>query len=273
MWAFLMAWLGAGAAAAASGPAAPPAPTVDILTLNTWGLPYPLAWVDRARRFPGITRFVHAAEADLVGLQEVWRGAERLLDLPGRLHRRGTAGDTGLALVSPHPVSAVEERHFRAARGADVFKQKGALSAVVTLPGVGPVQVVVTHLQAGSGPANAAVRAAQVDELLGTAGREGLPVVLLGDFNFDPRQPADRAAEARLADGGWVDAAAALGRGAITHPGDGQRYDRVYLPPALTPVAADTPAWAAEAPLSDHLPVWVRAAPPAAALGPAAAPR
>jgi endonuclease/exonuclease/phosphatase family metal-dependent hydrolase len=245
--------------AAAATPAAPE-PALEVATLNTWGLPYPVSAIAPRERFPRIERYLDRIDADIVGLQEVWRGARRLLRVPG-LHLRESPHDTGLALVSPHPVRAMHEARYTEGRGVDRLKTKGVIWAEVDTPAAGRVSVFVTHLQAGPGPDNAAVRAAQVSQLLTHTRTTALPAVLLGDFNFDPDEPADRAAAGALAAAGFADAAAQIDREAATHPGDGHRYDRVYLRSglrrALHARAARVDATPPEGPLSDHLPLRV----------------
>lgn len=239
-----------------------PDPGIQILTLNTWGLPFPIARSSPWRRFPGIRRMLDQRQADIVGLQEVWRGARRLLDgLEGL--RRGPDTrhlDSGLALVSPHPISNLSERSFTAARGVDRLKQKGMLTARVELPEVGPIEVLVTHLQAGGGPANAAVRGLQVEQLLEVVDGWQGPTLVMGDFNLSEGEPVDDQTAARLLAAGFVDTGGAEGNRAPTHA-DGQRYDRIYLrsPDGVLSVIGASPLpWPGGEALSDHLAVETR---------------
>ena len=147
-----------GHARAADSAAVGAAVPLRVATFNTWGLAYPVASPARELRFPRIEAALEALEADVVGLQEVWRGAWGLLDLGPRLHQLRHGGDTGLALVSPHPVSHMQTHAYDDARGIDAVKRKGVLSARVHLPGADPVVVTVTHLQAGGGLRNAQIR-------------------------------------------------------------------------------------------------------------------
>ena len=80
-----------------AGECVPSGAELDVLTLNTWGLPTPVAW-DRRGRMPDIAQLVTDDAPDVVGLQEVWRGALHLLDLD--LVRPDLAGDSGLAAQS-----------------------------------------------------------------------------------------------------------------------------------------------------------------------------
>lgn len=225
--------------------------TLEVLTYNTWGLPQPIAR-DRKERMPGIARMVREEDADLVGLQEVWRGALRFLDL--ELLRTEEAGDSGLALVTPHPVHWQRAVAFEDAWGVDGMKEKGALASRVELPALGETTVVVTHLQAGrSGPA-ARARGQQVDALLSLTSDQEHPAILVGDFNLHEKDPIDRRSAERLAAAGWVDVAEQSASLAPTHR-NGERFDRILVRPGrqrcLSPEKVDVP----DSDLSDHLPV------------------
>ncbi|MCB9674341.1 MAG: endonuclease/exonuclease/phosphatase family protein [Alphaproteobacteria bacterium] len=224
---------------------------VKIVTLNTWGLPAPIA-PERRARMPRIERWLEEAAVDVAGLQEVWRGALKLLKSP--LSTGRSDGDHGLALRSPHPLSNEAVHTFRTERGFDAWKAKGVLSAEVDLGG-DPVRVAVTHLQSGGGQRNAGVRSAQVDELLAAVGTSDAPLVLMGDFNFYDDEPADAATHASLLEAGFVDVANEVGATRGTYPGLSHRFDRVYVRSrCAVPVSAEVPDAAA---LSDHRPVLV----------------
>lgn len=245
----------AGSSAAASSPLV----GVDLLTFNTWGLPAPIAR-SRSARFPRIQRFLERAQDDVIGLQEVWRGARRLLSLRG-LRFPGGDGDSGLAVLSRLPVEATRSLTYRAASGIDRLKDKGALLATVDHPDAGRLHVVTTHLQAGRGGGAQAARAAQIDELLALSGGLSGPVVLMGDFNLYGDLDVDRDAAGRLADAGFVDVAAALGVTSPTHASEAARLDRVFIRGGQ-PLAAEVldPRG-----LSDHRPLQVRVGLPAGA--------
>lgn len=226
--------------------------SIDVLTYNTWGLPAPIS-KDRRVRLPSIARMVRQASADLVGLQEVWRGALPFLDLD--LVRPRSEGDSGLALVTPHRVSESREISFADAYGIDRLKQKGALATRVELPGAGPSWVVVTHLQAGSGQGSARARASQVDELIGLIPEDQGPVVMVGDFNLYQDNQADRASARRLAGAGWTDVAEASGALSPTYPDNGERFDRIFVRSGASACLAAERVEVVDVLLSDHLPV------------------
>ncbi len=241
---------------------------LDVLTLNVWGLPWPLS-SHRQRRFEGIVEHLAGRRDHVVGLQEVWGGSWKRLPLPA-LQRAPRSRDSGLALSGLLAAGAeARVRHFQRASGTDQLKAKGVLAAELEVPGIGGLRVLVTHLQAGRRAA--AVRAHQVDELLEEAERSPLPTILMGDFNLHEDTGDDHRAEQRVASAGFVDAAveaqspeptwepdAPYSRG--RHPA--QRFDRIYcrgtsrVELCATAAAVLRP----ERPLSDHHPVWARIA-------------
>lgn len=226
--------------------------SLDVLTYNTWGLPEPLAR-DRIGRLPRIGRMVREESADIVGLQEVWRGAPPLLGLD--LLRRDDHGDNGLALVTTHPTRDERITPFQAGWGVDRLKDKGVLSTVVELPQLGDTLVMVTHLQAGRSEGASAARGRQIDTLLALGAQSPGNAILLGDFNLHARDPADQASAARLASAGWRDMAEEADDLEPTYPGEGERFDRILVrtdaDACLSPERVDV----RDLPLSDHLPL------------------
>lgn len=245
-----------GAPAHADRCDAPDAGSVRVVTLNTWGLPSPLA-PDRRGRLPRLERRLREAAHDLVGLQEIWSGARPLFS--GDLHVVDGDGDAGLALMTPHEPAGLELHRFRSATGFDTMKQKGFLVAHVDIPDVGPVHVVVTHLQAGRGRRARRVRADQIAQILEHLAGVREPVVLMGDLNLYEGDPVDARTERMLADAGLVDAARSLGAAEPTYPAQSARLDRVYVrcgdATCVHPQAARV--LASYEPLSDHLPLRV----------------
>ncbi len=229
---------------------------LDVLTYNTWGLPSPIA-KQRKQRIPAIGEWLDEQAFDVVGLQEVWRGAMPLLRIRGLFAANSDQGDSGLAMVTGHDVKRSRVVHFRDARGIERFKRKGVLASTMDVSGWGSLAVWNTHLQASNSERSARVRRGQIDQLLAEAERTAAPMVLMGDFNLYDDNSEDQVTDARLAAAGFVDVAAATGTGAGTYPGVADRFDRVYvrdgdercLAPKRTEVLQEA------APMSDHLPV------------------
>lgn len=232
---------------------------LHVLTLNTWGLPAPLA-PDRAGRLRLAADWIADLDPDVVALQEVWRGA--VPHLPRRMARSAHRGDDGLALGARRALEEVSSLRFTRARGFDALKQKGALRARVEGTAL---WVVSTHLQAGAGAHNARIRRHQVDELIAWLAPLAQPVILLGDLNLEAADATDLATAAHLAAEGFVDLPEQLGVLEGTYPSNGARYDRVLArgrggwrveAESAEVVSWDAPRFAT--PISDHLAVGVR---------------
>jgi hypothetical protein len=203
--------------------------TIDVLSLNVWGLPWPLA-LDRARRFERIARHFRDSTYHLVGIQEAWWPHGGALRIPG-LRLAGGRRDSGLGLAGslagegPHEVLS-----FDAARGSDRLVAKGLMVGRVTV-GDAAVIVGVTHLQAHAG--EQAIRARQVDQIVERLAGEREPVVLMGDFNFhgaDDRGSEDALGRAGFHDtGAEADAPTWLPRNPFTRSQGRFRFDRIFV--------------------------------------------
>lgn len=93
--------------------------------------------------------------------------------------------DDELALASRLPVVATDGHVYRHAAEEDVLAAKGVLHARLANGAAGPIDVFVTHLQAGD--EHGAVRRRQIQELGAFVRRKvngrAHPVLVLGDFN------------------------------------------------------------------------------------------
>ncbi len=246
-------------------PTAPAPHAVDVLSLNVWGLPWPISRA-RGPRFRRILEHLSDNAHDIVGLQELWGGTHRLLERLAPHLPRGR-GDSGLALAGVfRPLERPRLRAFRRGSGVDRLKAKGVLDALVTVPGLGELRVLVTHLQADA--RHATTRAHQVDELLEEAASQDIATVLMGDFNLYAGDHTDAASAARLAAAGFRDAALEAGDAAPTYcsrnpyvgGGVAERFDRVYLRngPRVWLEAVATRVLQPASPLSDHHPLFAR---------------
>lgn len=232
---------------------------LDVLSFNVWGLPPPLA-PDRAGRLARVAGWMTELAPDVVAFQELWTGAVPMFDLP--VHRSALSGDSGLAVHTRHVVQEVEALRFSRARGFDALKQKGALRGRLVRAEGPDVWLVVTHLQAGHGRGNAAVREAQVRELLAWIDEIDGPVLVVGDFNMDRQDVEDLPALRTLADAGLTDTAEQLDVLDATYP-DGRRYDRIFARDGggwrvVAEVAEVMPHGPTTLRLSDHRPLRTR---------------
>jgi endonuclease/exonuclease/phosphatase family metal-dependent hydrolase len=202
---------------------------LSVATLNTWGLPAPVA-SDRRGRLPLIANWLSERSYDVAGLEELWAGARQWFPLRDLVLPQ-QRGDSGLALVTSWPVAKTMSHVFTYERGFDKLKAKGLLTAEVEIEGT-PVLVGVTHLQAGGSPRHAAVRALQIVEILSFLEEhesDTMPVVLMGDFNLYDELVMDDRSRRSLESAGFVDAAQATGTYDGTYPGYPDRFDRIYV--------------------------------------------
>jgi len=106
--------------------------------------------------------------------------------------RLGKHVDSGLAIFSDYPILAVRRIAYPVCAGYDCLANKGAVAALIAVPGVAtPIVVVDTHLNsngasgAGSPRATYAYRR-QLDLLAGfiaSLGAGDRPILVAGDFN------------------------------------------------------------------------------------------
>ena len=203
---------------------------LTVVSLNTWGLPWPISR-DREERFAALSD-QPVLEADVVGLQEVWTGAPWRHRRP--LIRPSTTGDSGLGLLTDYPVHGTAFMAFRESTGVDRLKRKGVFAVELELPEIGRVWVASMHAQSGSrraAPRQVQLKraAAWLDELRGDA-----PLVWVGDFNLEDHDPIDVETSSWLEEQGFEDAAKhdpePTWHTRNTWVGSGEaRYDRIYV--------------------------------------------
>jgi len=236
---------------------------IDLLCANVWGLAWPLAR-QRRGRLAEIPEAMAFGDYDVVGLQELWRGARR--HLPATLPEG--RGDSGLALAGRVAAEGARVVVFRHRRGVELFKRKGVLLADVPVA-AGAVVVGVTHLQAGNGGRYARTRMRQAQEILDALPPDR-PVVLMGDFNLHAGDGRDDRVHDALTAAGFEDVALAVGADGPTYLPEnpwavgtvrrGHRFDRVYVRDGggvdLVPVAFEV----LDGALSDHQPLAARVA-------------
>jgi endonuclease/exonuclease/phosphatase family metal-dependent hydrolase len=244
-----------------------PVAQLDVLSINVWGLAWPIS----RNRGPRMRQLdtLDLETYDVVGMQEVWRGAWRRIPWRHRIRLPETRADSGLGLTGrlsqgAGPLTLVP---FEATAGVERLKGKGILISTVEVAEIGPVWVYVTHFQAG--PDAGAVRAAQAGELLALLEDRPGPAVVLGDFNLYRDHPQDADTEARLASAGLQDVALLSGSPEATYIAenpyiwrgeDGERFDRIYLRSSeeVQLELAEASVLMYDEPLSDHQPLAAR---------------
>lgn len=203
-----------------------------------------------------IATLIRDARADVVGLQEVDRGAERtgrrdllkeIADLAGMRFVFGKnidlqGGDYGNALLTSLPMVSEGNKLLPTTNGGE---QRGVLQVVLEVAGT-QVLVLTTHLDHRRDDAQRVASAQAITATIRSWG-EG-PVVTMGDFNDVPGSPT----YTRLA-GLLTDVWAAVGQGdGFTIPVEAptRRIDWILVR-GLEPVRTEVVTTRA----SDHLPV------------------
>ena len=252
--------------AAAENLESDPVAELSVASINIWGLSWPIA-KQRGQRMRALST-LELDSYDVVGMQEVWRGAYRRIPWRERIQRPAARGDSGLALTGQLPLLTTPILiPFTASAGVERLKGKGILISQIAVPDIGPVWVYVTHFQAGSRSGD--VRAAQAEELLALLADNPGPSIVIGDFNLYQQHERDAQTEQRLAGAGLQDVALALENPQATYIADnpyiwknedGERFDRIYLRSGegIALEAVETAVLAYEEPLSDHQPLTAR---------------
>ena len=172
-------------AACAFTPMARPAAGLRLVTFNIW---HNLG--DWTARRPLLIAALKAQDADVIALQEVLEDANVGLENQARMLGRELGG-YHVAFVSTDPEGAPRRYGNALLTRLPVLAEdsikleplddfRTALRLRVSVQGR-PVDVVVTHLawQPDAGP----VRARQISSLLSWLPQEGVPLIVMGDFN------------------------------------------------------------------------------------------
>ncbi len=220
--------VGSGSPVAATATAVRPVTTVSVMTYNVHGLPWPVA-EDRgaslsaiatqlramrsAGRQPGIVALQEAfvPDAKAIGAAAGYRyvafgapsddaapaktSGDRQFVAAGSMRYGEGVGKhvgSGLAIFSDYPILAVRRVSYPVCAGYDCLANKGAMAALIAVPGVaGPVTVVDTHLNSNGATGVSEPRALyaykrQIDVLsdfVGAMARQGGTMLVAGDFN------------------------------------------------------------------------------------------
>lgn len=193
--------------------------TLKILTYNVCGLPKPLGTMDsNPRRFYRIGRQIRELSADIVGLQEMWESNTSLVLKASHykhrfselevehLKRKLLFGRSGLAIASRYPMSDCELLAFSSTSGLERVVNKGAIYARIQTPN-GEVDVYNVHLTSEPERLNKLfvslsyshkIRDLQLRELndwIKRRSKPGVPVYVMGDFNFTEEDNLYRSAQ------------------------------------------------------------------------------
>ena len=162
--------------------------SLRVASYNIWGLPGVL--LQKPRRMKVLESVLPGEQADILILNEAFAAKTKpvamLKDYPFRAFGPGKSGlniSSGVVVLSKFPILETDTVKFEGCAGTDCFANKGAVRARVSLPGVGAIDVVGTHLNADGKDSLRSSQLAQIDALLARAS-PGVPVLFGGDLNF-----------------------------------------------------------------------------------------
>lgn len=172
--------------------------SLKILSWNIYMLPVSIKNVGQAKRVSYIAEQINATNYDVIVFQEAFDRKARYnlskqirKDFP---YQEGPANskpsflrmNSGVWIVSKHPMKFVDEIDYYRACGVDKVARKGALLVEVNKNGR-TYQIAGTHMQAGVSKKANEVRIAQLlqlkQELLDKNEIDGVPQIICGDFN------------------------------------------------------------------------------------------
>lgn len=173
---------------------------LKLLTWNVFMIPKPLNFTRQVERTHLIAAELKKTEYDIVLLQEAFISRFRNTvahELKGKYPHSAHLPksrrllhfiNSGLFILSKHPFEILDHHYFNYCTHSDCFSSKGVLLIELTLPSGKIVQVATSHMQAWDDKKAVEVRKFQVEEindLLKTYSRPGVPQILSGDLNID----------------------------------------------------------------------------------------
>ena len=173
---------------------------LKLLTWNVFMLPKPINFSKQVERTHLIAAELKKTDYDIILLQEAFIArfrnsvAHELKDqYPFTAHLPRSARfkhflNSGLMILSKHPIEIVGHHYYNHCTHSDCFSAKGVLLVEATLPTGKKVQIATSHLQAWNDQKAMEVRKFQIEEvndLLKTYARTGVPQIFAGDFNID----------------------------------------------------------------------------------------
>lgn len=172
---------------------------LSILLWNVWLLPPPLSDTIAGSRARKIALLL--AGYDIVVLNEAFTHKSELLaqskypyvmTLPRKSYF--DLFDSGLVLLSRHPIVTVETEHYQRRSKWDRLASKGIIFCRIRLPNGNEIDVYGTHMQAGSSDREQAAReqqTRQLGEFILRHSGEVRRVVVAGDMNMGPANHPD----------------------------------------------------------------------------------
>lgn len=173
--------------------------SLKILSWNIYMLPVSIKSVGQAKRVHYIADELNKSDYDVIVFQEAFdRKARYHLSKEMRSsypYQEGPANakpswfrmNSGVWIVSKHPMKFIDEIDYDRAVGVDKVARKGALLVEINKNGK-TYQIAGTHMQAGNSAKKNEVRISQLlqlkEKLLEKYQKEQVPQIICGDFNI-----------------------------------------------------------------------------------------
>lgn len=173
---------------------------LKVLTWNTFLIPPPINVTKQKDRAKLMVEKLPAMEHEVMFFQETFfkKSRKQILTsllkthpysaIPTKGRKLTHILDSGLMVVSKHPMEVLDQVIFKDCTVSDCASSKSAILVEVTIPSGKKVQLVNTHLQAWDKPKAIEVRKKQllqIKEMLSSHLKPGIPQLLIGDLNID----------------------------------------------------------------------------------------
>lgn len=179
---------------------------LKVLTWNTFLIPVPWNFTKQNPRAKIMYKTLPDLSHDVMFFQEAFHDKHRkkLIQLLKDTHPYSAAPvkgnkiyqiqDSGLFIVSKHPMTVLDQVIFDQCTNTDCMSSKSAILVEITLPSGSKLHMVNTHLQAWDKPKAIAIRKIQLEQIKIMMSKHfvaGIPQVLVGDLNIDGKLPTE----------------------------------------------------------------------------------
>ena len=161
---------------------------ISLAQFNSWGVPL---LVKKPSRYSEAMLALEHLDPDLVVIEEVFTGrGRRSFHSPSHPYEARGPGwfprllESGVRVLSRFPILSEARIAFRRCEGFDCLSHKGAVLVVLGLPDGGRLNLIATHLNAGSKESVRVSQLDQIKQLIEQSGAPEAPLLIAGDFNF-----------------------------------------------------------------------------------------
>jgi endonuclease/exonuclease/phosphatase family metal-dependent hydrolase len=167
---------------------------LTVAAFNTWGVPLAVwdTW-----RYGEAMQHLEKMSPDLIVLEEVFtkkgKNGYASYDYPYVAHGPGALPrltGSGLKILSKYPIERIATLVYRSCLKDDCLSRKGALLTLIELPDGQRLNLVATHLNARGDDTTRIDQLNQLRDFIAYYAEHDTPVLIVGDFNFNPSSGA-----------------------------------------------------------------------------------